>query len=372
MRPRRVAAVVLWALATASTAPAADSLEAGPEPGPQWNLAQIGAPAAWSRSTGAGVTIGVVDTGVDARHPDLTGKVDALATCLHGTCREGPADDHDGHGTAVAGVAAATAPDARLVVAKALAEEGGTTEDLNNAIRWVVDHGARVVNLSLGDPNFALIARTGTPLRSAIEYAWSRGAVPVIAAGNYDDHVSEGSPNYGALDAFVVGASGPDGHVTGYSTSLGNAKWGVVAPGGTGEGPGRDVLSPVPGGRHEWLAGTSFAAPHVSGALAVLMGQGLTTAAAVDRLLATLDTSIDCGTGCRGRVQLDAAVAPPPAEPAPDPVTERTSNHPGLRPTAVAIAVALVVAAGLAHVERLSAVRARPRPGVGTTDLGRA
>src|SRR5262249_20953691 len=130
----------------------------------QWNLTQIGAPRAWSRSTGAGVTIGIVDTGVDASHPDLAGKIDAQTTCLGGTCRDGSAPDGEGHGTFVAGIAAAdtdngvgvagVAPSARLVVAKALNDRGeGDTEDINNAIRWVVDHGARVVNLSLGDPS---------------------------------------------------------------------------------------------------------------------------------------------------------------------------------------------------------------------------
>ncbi len=291
----------------------------------QWNLTQLGASGAWSHSTGAGVKIGVVDSGIDASHPDLAGKLDAMADCVGGTCREGSARDGDGHGTAVAGIAAAhanngagvagVAPDARLVVAKALGDDGsGDIEDINKAIAWVVDHGARVVNLSLGDPDFSLVARVGTPLRSGIEYAWSRGAIPVLAAGNYERLSGSGSANYGDLDAVVVGATDKNGAVAGYSTGLGNAKWGVVAPGGSGSGPGADVISPVPGGKYAWLAGTSMATPHVSAVLAMLLAQGLDPSAAVQRLLATLDHSVGCGTGCKGRVNAAAAVvalAPP-------------------------------------------------------------
>ena len=85
------------------------------------------------------------------------------------------------NGKGVAGVA----PDARLAVAKVLDAGGeGRVEDVNHGIRWVVDHGARVVNLSLGDPNF-LLQRPGHAAASGIEYAWSKGAVPVLASGNY-------------------------------------------------------------------------------------------------------------------------------------------------------------------------------------------
>ncbi|MGI8984867.1 MAG: S8 family serine peptidase [Acidimicrobiales bacterium] len=290
----------------------------------QWNLSQIGAADAWRVSTGAGVLIGVVDSGVDAGHPDLAGKVDAQADCIGGTCREGTTRDSDGHGTAVAGIAAArtgngagiagVAPDAHLIVARVLGPDGfGVTEDINRAIQWVVDRGAKVVNLSLGEPDLVIVSRLGTPLRPGIEYAWSRGAIPVLASGNYDSLSSSGSANYGDLHALVVGATDKRGRVPPYSTSLGNAMWGLVAPGGNGDGPGSDVISPLPGGRYGWAAGTSMAAPHVSGALAVLLAQGLTPSAAVDRLLATLDSSTSCGLGCRGRLDLKAAVAPPPA-----------------------------------------------------------
>ena len=106
---------------------------------------------------------------MEASHPDLAGKVALTADCVgRPACLDGAGNaDPDGHGTLIAGVAAAgtdngrgvagVAPDARVVVAKVLGPGGaGRAEDINLGIRWVVDHGARVVNISLGDPSVAL------------------------------------------------------------------------------------------------------------------------------------------------------------------------------------------------------------------------
>lgn len=360
---RAVFGLIVGALTLAAAAPAG----AGNDPlaDQQWDMAQIGVPAAWSHTTGTGVTIGIVDTGIDASHPDLAGKVVAQANCVNGPCRDGAAEDVDGHGTAVGGVAAATAgngtgiagvaPDAHIVVAKALDDDGtGTTEDINRGIQWVVDHGAKVVNLSLGDPQFEVTSRIGTPLQPAIEYAWSRGAIPVLAAGNYEPGVAEsGSANYGNLDAVVVGATQKDGRVADYSTSLGNAKWGIVAPGGSGHGPGEDVLTTFAGGHYDWAAGTSLATPHVTGALALLLAQGLTPSAAVQGLLAMADKSVDCGAGCQGRLKVDAAVAASAQSPvakqataAPVPAALGTSSTHRLDPVVVALAAGLVLGVG--------------------------
>jgi subtilisin family serine protease len=297
--------------------------------GRQWALSQIGAPQAWTRSTGGGITIGIVDTGVDAAHPDLAGKVVAMADCVGKPCVSGPAPDTHGHGTIVSGIAAAVtsngkgvagvAPDARLAVAKVLNSGGeGRVEDINAGIRWVVDNGARVVNLSLGDPNFLAAGLLGTPLRSGIEYAWSKGAVPVLASGNYATGIGDlGSENYGNLNALVVGATDRAGNVPSYSSPIGNAKWGLVAPGGAGSG-GADsnvistFITSSGGSGYASSAGTSMAAPHVAGAVALLLAQGQTPAAAVSRILGSAD-KVSCGRGCQGRLNLAAAVGADPA-----------------------------------------------------------
>jgi serine protease len=313
-----VAAVVLGSVGLAAPAGASND----PFFPRQWGLAQIGAPQAWSTATGAGVTIGVVDTGVDLSHPDLAAKVTATARCLGSPCRDGGGQDDNGHGTIVSGIAAAmtgngrgiagVAPDASLVVAKVLDGEGsGRVDDINAGIRWVVDHGARVVNLSLGDPDFLLTSLLGTPLRPGIEYAWAHGAIPVLAAGNYHLGVLDlGSANYGQLNAVIVGATDKSGRVPSYSSPIGNAKWGLVAPGGSGAGTADDnVISADANGGYVAAAGTSMAAPHVSGALAVLLSEGLSPTVAVQRLMSTLNTTVLCGTGCKGRLDLGAAVA---------------------------------------------------------------
>ena len=312
----------------------------------QWSLEQIKAPDAWGAATGEGVTIGIVDTGVEIDHPDLRSKIDATADCVGGTCRDGEGGhDPHGHGTLVAGIAAAAtgngrgiagvAPDARLVVARAVDDAGkGSVEDINNAIRWAVDHGARVINLSLGDPNFLVVSVLGTPLRPAIDYAWSRGAVPVLASGNENVGVlGLGSANYGMLNALVVGATTRSDATASYSSPIGTAKWGLAAPGGSGGGPGQDILSTFLDGQYAYVAGTSMAVPHVSGAVAVLLSKGLSGPAAVQRLLSTADRSVKCGPGCQGRLDLAAAAGggggPPPTN---APAT--TTAAPGLRSSA--------------------------------------
>jgi len=313
----------------------------------QWALRQVGAPAAWARSTGAGVLIGIVDTGVDLDHPDLAGKVVASADCTGGPCRAGAGEDRHGHGTLVAGIAAATtdnglgiagmAPDARLVVAKAVGDDGeGDVADIDRAIRWVVGQGADIVNLSVGDPNALAVTLLGTPLRPAIEFAWDRGAIPVLASGNQSTGLVDlGSANYGDLDAVVVGATTRDGGVARYSSPLGTAKWGVVAPGGAATGDGDDIVSTYRDGQYALASGTSMATPHVSGALALLLAQGLSPEQAVARLLTTLDRSRACGLGCRGRIDVAAAVAegPPGTLPSQPPPTTEPSVLPLPVPT---------------------------------------
>lgn len=326
----------------------------------QWGLAQIGAPRAWAVSDGTGVIIGIVDTGADLAHEDLAAKIAGSTDCVGAAgnpaaCR-GSGQDDNGHGTHVSGIAAAVtgngrgvasvAPGARLLVAKVLVDDpqhqgaaSGTSDDIVAGIHWVVDHGARVVNLSLGGNSALVTSVLGSPLSDGIEYAWHRGAVPVIASGNENLIGIAGSSNYADLDAIVVGATDRRDQVASYSSPIGNAKWGIVAPGGAG-GDSHDQATyiaenivstwfdrahPTSHDVYAALAGTSMATPHVAGAVAVLLAQGLTGPQAVQRLLATA-APISCGRGCRGRLDVGRAVGaaavttpPPPAPPSQGP-----------------------------------------------------
>jgi subtilisin family serine protease len=289
----------------------------------QWGLLQVGAPAAWASSTGAGITVGVVDSGIDASHEDLAGKVLDGADCVGSNgnpaaCVPGGTTDVVGHGTHVAGIIAALtnngigvasmAPDAHLLSAQAVGSDGsGTDADVGAAIRWVVDHGADVVNLSLGSERTRVTFGPG--FSSAVEYAWSHGAVPVVAAGNAGQ-----TPTYGSLHMIVVAATTPTGQLGSYSNRVDDAMWGVAAPGGASDGnPNDDIVSTYPNNSYATIAGSSMAAAHVSGAVALLRAKGFSASDAVQRLIAT---AVPCGGCGSGRIDAAAAVGAGPA-PAP-------------------------------------------------------
>lgn len=331
--------------------------------GPQWNIDRIGAPA-----SAAGALIAVVDTGVDAAHPAFTGRVEPAIDLVGGS-----GGDPNGHGTHVAGTAAGAdngcgaigvAPDARILPVRVLDEDGaGSARDVAEGIRRAADAGATVINLSLGS-DIAVRNLAGSGLEEAIRYAWSKGAIPVLAAGN-DGLLGDvfGGSGYGDLPAVVVTATDRDDEAPGYATSIGSARWGVAAPGGDDSGEeGRDILSAFPSRRCALQAGTSMAAPHVSGALAVLRATGLGPQDAVDRLLDTARPLGSTSTYGRGLVDLRAALGAPTSDPAPPPapttaastaappatrsVAPTTGEAPSTAPTTSAVAIAPAPAAG--------------------------
>ena len=256
----------------------------------QWHLKAAGAPSAWDTARGAGVTVAIIDTGV--------APVDDLdpARLLQGhnfvSGSDDARDDH-GHGTHVAGTVAQTtdngigvagmAPLARLLPLKVLGADGsGTSVGIADAIRWAADHGARVLNLSLGGG-----ARSAA-MADAVAYARARGCVVVCAAGNSGGRgVSYPAAYPGAL---AVSSVGPQGRLAPYSSYGPEVR--IAAPGGDksqGEQGGvlQETIDPGSGeGVYRWFQGTSMAAPHVAGAAALLESVGVTNPSAVERLLA--------------------------------------------------------------------------------------
>ncbi len=276
----------------------------------QWGLTTIGAPQAWSISEGQGVLVAVIDSGVDTQQEDLQGRVVGSVSCLDTggdprNCTQGGTDDV-GHGTHVAGIIAANAnngrgiagvaPRADILSVKVLrpdnsGDASGTASDVSAGIEYAIAAGARVLNLSLGSITQSVL---GPAFARAIDDAWNHGAVPVVAAGN-EFILGSGFSNEPAI---VVGALARDETKASYSNGVGGAQWALSAPGG--ESDSNSSCSSEPNGilstywqpdnavnAYACLAGTSMAAPHVAGSLAILLSAGLSPQDAVGRLLAT-------------------------------------------------------------------------------------
>ena len=307
----------------------------------QWGLERIGAPSAWAVARGAGQVVAVIDSGVDLGHPDLVDRLfrDAEGNVIGRDIVDGddtPQDDL-GHGTMVAGVIAATegngigvagvAPDAAIMPVRVLDEDGsGTSRDVDAGIRWAVDNGATVVNLSLesaiGLPGQDLV-NVSAPT-AAVQYAWDNGVVVVAAAGN------SGSPftDYPSSSPVVlVGATDRDDDRADFSDT--GREDLLMAPGvdivSTWCRPdGSETCDPQ---THNYgiADGTSFAAPHVAGAIAVLRSLGLDAPGAVERLRSTTRDIGSPGPDREtGQGLIDLAVAASAGGPAPTPTDTDT------------------------------------------------
>lgn len=238
----------------------------------QWNLAAIDMPTAWGFTHGSpAIAVADLDSGVDATHPQLQGKLLPGYDARTGTALAGGNTDTVGHGTEVAGVIAATTNtgmgiaavgwDTKVVPIK-LSDQPKTSE-IVGGIMWATDHGLRILNLSLGtcgDPTLA----------AAVQYAEVHGALVVAAAGNqYDDGNPVQFPA-GYPGVVAVGATGRDGTRAGYSETGPNI--GLVAPGGSADSnPDDDLILLQAGGGYTTGAGTSFASPEVAAVAALVL-----------------------------------------------------------------------------------------------------
>lgn len=314
---RTLAAAV--ALAAVCAAPAG----AAPQPQPPtWNFAQIRIGGSQDAGHGgAGVVVAVADTWIETTHPEFSGRMLTGADCAGGTCKPGNAapDGCDAHGTHVAGTVASTsygvAPSARILPIRILKWNGsecvGTSGDLGRAIRYAMAHGARVVNVSAGAA--VPLAQHDDTLDAAVADAAAAGVLVVFAAGNQNLPVAD---SYGG-NALIVAATGRSGAIASYSQHGTGVD--LAAPGG--DPPGDTcteqdcVVSTWSNKRYAALAGTSMAAPHVSGIAALLFAQKARTRDdVIARLRNTAHPLAGAGSGLvDASAALGASSAPPTA-----------------------------------------------------------
>ncbi|HPB81642.1 MAG TPA: S8 family peptidase, partial [Spirochaetota bacterium] len=279
-----------------------------------WGLTQIHCPEAWDYTSGSReVIVAVVDTGVDYTHPDLaaniwtnTGEIpdngidddgNGYVDDIHGynffSYNNNPFDDN-GHGTHCAGTIGAAgdngtgvigvSPSVSIMALKFLSAGGtGYTSDAIKCIAYAVANGARVLSCSWGGGYYS------EALFDAIESARSQGVTVVIAAGNNGTN-NDAAPfypaSYSSENIISVGASTP-GDINAYFSNYGVESVDVFAP-GTG------ILSTFPGGGYRYLDGTSMAAPHVTGAVAMyLASDGEITPASLRNVVMSSSDKID-------------------------------------------------------------------------------
>ncbi|MEX1307917.1 MAG: S8 family serine peptidase [Eubacteriales bacterium] len=232
----------------------------------EWYLDAVDAFSAWDNlsgfSSGSGVTVAIVDTGIQLRHPDLYSSI-VGGVCFTGENRTG--QDNQGHGTQVAGIVAAeannskgvagVAPGAKLLAVKVLDKTGsGTSDNIIKGINYAVVAGADVINMSFSSPTYDAL------LDTAISNAVNSGVVVVCAAGN--DASSDGSWPADCKDAISVSSTGLDGAFSSFS-NYGEAT-DIAAP-------GESMISTTYSKTYSEASGTSMSSPVVAGVVALML-----------------------------------------------------------------------------------------------------
>ncbi|KUN66434.1 type VII secretion-associated serine protease mycosin [Streptomyces canus] len=246
----------------------------------QWALDAMHTQEAWQTTKGAGVTVAVLDTGVENDHPDLVGNVltgkDMIGFgavrgqrpwARHGTAMAGIIAGH-GHGVGNGDGVMGIAPEAKILPVRVILEDGDPARSkarntrgnaLAEGIRWAADHGADVINLSLGDDSASAHPEAGED--DAVQYALQKGAVVVASAGNggeKGDHIS-----YPAAYPGVIAATAVDKFGT--RASFSTRRWYATVA-----APGDDVVIADPDHKYYEGWGTSAASAFVSGAVALV------------------------------------------------------------------------------------------------------
>ncbi|MEW5866058.1 MAG: S8 family peptidase [Bacillota bacterium] len=227
-----------------------------------WGVKRILAPGCWDRTTGKGVRVAVLDTGIDMNHPDLKSNVRGGYDTINE--RPDPTDDN-GHGTHVAGTIAAlnngfgvvgVAPEASIYAVKAFDSRGqGQVSDIVQGVEWCVQQKVNIINMSFGT------RESSKALTLAMEKAAAAGIIMVAAAGNEGRQDSVLYPGRDP-NVMAVAATTPDDRIASFSSS--GREVAISAP-------GEDVPSTYKGSTYKTTSGTSMACPHVSGVAALIL-----------------------------------------------------------------------------------------------------